>query len=95
MFIISLNYIVPLKVVDAYMDAHLEHLEKYYDQRVFVAWGRKEPRTGGIILALAGSKKIVEDITKEDPFYKNNLAEFTITEFLPGKYIPELSDLAG
>lgn len=95
MFIIDLNYIVPLEEVDMHMATHAEHLQKYYDQGIFVAWGRKQPRTGGVILALADSKEKVEKIIREDPFYKYKLAEFAITEFLPGKYRPELSALLG
>ncbi|MDN5286710.1 MAG: YCII-related domain protein [Mucilaginibacter sp.] len=95
MFIISLNYIVPLEEVDEHMGAHIEHLQKYYDQHIFIVWGRKEPRTGGIIFALAGSKEEVEKIISEDPFYQHELAEFTITEFLPSQYRPELKSLLG
>lgn len=60
---------------------------------MFVASGRKVPRTGGIILALAGSKKEVENIIREDPFYTHRLAEFSVTEFLTSQYHPELKKL--
>ena len=95
MFIIDLKYIVPLSEVDEHMAEHVTHLDKYYDENVFVAWCRKEPRTGGVILALAGSKEIVETIIKEDPFYKYKLAEFNITEVIPAKYHPDLEKLTG
>ncbi|MDB5087493.1 MAG: cyclohydrolase [Mucilaginibacter sp.] len=95
MFIINLTYIVPLEELDQHMAEHVKHLEKYYDKNIFVAWGRKEPRTGGIILALAASKTVIEEITKEDPFYTRKLAEFDITEFLPTTYHPDLKNLLG
>lgn len=95
MFIINLNYIVPLEKLDAHMTEHVKFLQKYYKQNVFVASGRKVPRTGGIILALAGSKEEVEQIISEDPFYIHQLAEFTITEFLTSQYHPELKKLLG
>lgn len=90
MFIINLNYIVPLEKIDAHMTDHVKFLNKYYKQNVFVASGRKVPRTGGIILALADSKDEVEAIFKEDPFYTHKLAEFTVTEFLTSQVHPEL-----
>ena len=90
MFIIDLTYIVPLEELDHYMANHVKYLRKYYKKNVFVASGRKVPRSGGIILALADSKEAVEKIIKEDPFYKHQLAEFTITEFLTSQYHPEL-----
>ena len=75
------------------MAAHVKFLQKYYKKNVFVASGRKVPRTGGIILALAKSKEEVEEIISEDPFYKLKLAEFTITEFLTSQYHTGLKDL--
>ncbi len=93
MFIIDLNYIVPLEELDKHMVAHVKYLRKYYKKNVFVASGRKVPRTGGIILALAASVEEVEKIISEDPFYKYELAEFTITQFLTSQYHPELENL--
>ena len=93
MFIIDLNYIVPLEELDAHMAAHVKYLHKYYKKNVFVASGRKVPRTGGIILALADSIDEVEKIIAEDPFRKYDLAEFTITQFLTSQYHPELKNL--
>jgi uncharacterized protein YciI len=92
MFIINLNYIVPLEELDAHMADHVKYLRKYYKKNIFVASGRKVPRTGGIILALADSKEVIEKLIKEDPFYKHELAEFTITEFLTSQYHPELKE---
>jgi uncharacterized protein YciI len=93
MYIVNLDYIVPLEELDAHMADHVRYLRKYYKKNIFVASGRKVPRTGGIILALAKSKEEVEKIIKEDPFYKNELAEFTVTEFLTSQYHPDLKDL--
>jgi uncharacterized protein YciI len=90
MFIINLNYIVPLDKLDAHMTEHVKYLHKYYKQNVFVASGRKVPRTGGIILALANSKEEMDTIIQEDPFYIHRLAEFTVTEFLTSQVHPEL-----
>lgn len=92
MFIIDLAYIVPLEELDQHMAQHVRYLRKYNKKNMFVASGRKVPRTGGIILAMADSKEVVEKIIKEDPFYQHKLAEFTITEFLTSQYHPELKD---
>ncbi len=93
MFIINLNYIVPLEKLDIHMTAHVKFLQKYYKMNVFVASGRKVPRTGGIILALAKSLEEVEKIIAEDPFHRHKLAEFTVTEFLTSQYHPEIKRL--
>lgn len=93
MFIIDLNYIVPLDQLDAHMSEHVQYLHKYYKLNVFVASGRKVPRTGGIILALAKSRTEVEQIINEDPFIIYKLAEFSITEFLTSQSHPEFKKL--
>ncbi len=90
MFIIDLHYIVPLEQLDAHMTEHVKYLHKYYKQNVFLASGRKVPRTGGIILALAPSREAVDEIIKEDPFYIHQLAKFSVTEFLTSQSHPEL-----
>lgn len=90
MFIINLNYIVPLEKLDEHMAEHVKYLRKYYKKNLFLASGRKVPRTGGIILARANSKETIEEIIQEDPFYIHKLAEFTITEFLTSQYHPQL-----
>lgn len=86
MFIISLTYKVPLEDVERYIPEHNAFLEKYYDLGRFIASGRKEPRTGGIILCNAQSKNEVEQLIQEDPFHFHQIANYDITEFLPSKY---------
>lgn len=93
MFIINLHYIAPLDELDAHMAAHVKYLKKYYKADVFIMSGRKVPRIGGIIIAQADSKEILEKIIADDPFYKLKLAEFTITEFLTSQSHPQLKDL--
>lgn len=88
MFIVNLHYIVPLEKLDEHMADHVKYLNKYYKQHVFLASGRKVPRTGGIILAQATSKEAIEAILREDPFHIHNLAEFTVTEFLTSQMHP-------
>ena len=93
MFIVNLNYIVPLEELDKHMTAHVKYLHKYYKKNVFVASGRKVPRTGGIILALAKSREELDEILSEDPFFRHQLAEFTVIEFLTSQSHPDLKAL--
>jgi len=51
MFVVSLNYKVPLTEIDRLAPAHVEWLKACYAEGVFVASGPKKPRTGGIIIA--------------------------------------------
>lgn len=93
MFIIDLTYKVPLDQVDKFLDEHISFLEEQYELKNFLASGRKIPRTGGIILARLTDRKEVENIIEKDPFRINNLADYEITEFIPGKTSEELKFL--
>ena len=93
MFVINLNYVVPLEELDQHMTEHVKFLQIYYKKNVFVTSGRKVPRTGGIILAIAKSKAEIEKIMNEDPFVTHHLAEFTITEFLTSQVHPTFKGL--
>jgi uncharacterized protein YciI len=81
MFIIELIYKADLARIDARMPAHMKFLKKYYAAGNFLVSGRKIPRDGGIILAVAKSRAEVETIIGEDPFVSDGLAEFRIIEF--------------
>ena len=81
MFVIELTYKVPLADIDAHMTAHVLFLKKYYASGNFLVSGRKIPRNGGIILAVGPSRRQIEVIVEEDPFYKHGLADFRIIEF--------------
>lgn len=86
MFIISLTYKVPIEDVERYIPEHNLFLQKYYDSGLFIASGRKEPRTGGIIICNAPTKNEAEQIIKEDPFHIHQVADYEIIEFIPSKY---------
>ena len=93
MFIIDIIYKVPLEEIDACMKEHVEYLDKYFAAGNFLIAGRKNPRNGGIILALASGKEEIERISKKDPFYINNLADIKITEFSGGRKAEHLDEL--
>ena len=82
-FVISLHYVAPLSAIDSAMRSHVAFLERQRKAGVFIAWGRKVPRTGGIILACGGSRSGMERIMQDDPFVAQGLAQIEVTEFLP------------
>lgn len=86
MFLISLTYKVPLAELDRLMTSHIAFLDKYYAAGRFIFSGRKDPRTGGIILAHHCDRQEVEALIKEDPFYQNDAADYEIIEFIPTRY---------
>ena len=93
MFVIELIYKKPLSEIDQHLVAHRLFLQKYYDTGVFIASGPKNPRNGGIIIALAKDQNTLETIIQQDPFYQYHLADYRYISFNPIKICPALESL--
>lgn len=85
MFVVSLTYQCELHEIDAHLPGHIDFLERCYSAGLFLASGRKVPRTGGIILAHHMTRAELEQLLTQDPFHQHNLASYDITEFVPTK----------
>ena len=93
MFIVNLTYIKPLDEVEKHLEKHIDFLNHYYTKGLFIASGRKNPRTGGVILAKENNKKLIQEIITQDPFYQNEIAQYDIIEFEASKYCPEFETI--
>lgn len=85
MFIVSLTYTAPMENVDKLIAAHNEFLNEQYSLGHFQLSGRKEPRTGGVILATVKERAELEQILAQDPFRREKLANYEVTEIVPSK----------
>ena len=81
MFVIELTYKVDLAEIDAAMKPHVAWLQRHYASGTFIASGRKLPRDGGVILATAPDRAVLEAIVREDPFVAGGLADARVIEF--------------
>ncbi len=79
MFIVTLTYTVPNDEVDRHLEGHMAWLKEGYAKGLFLAAGRRVPRTGGIILA-DGDREAVEAMLRRDPFHTNGVSEYVISE---------------
>lgn len=93
MFLILLTYKKPLAEVDRFVAEHRAFLEQHYASGQFLLSGRKEPRTGGVILATTAQRAEVEEIVRRDPFHRENIADYEIVEFLPTMAAAQLGHL--
>lgn len=93
MFLILLSYTKPLEQVDRLLAEHRKFLERQYAEGVFLLSGRREPRTGGVILARAETQIEIESILKEDPFHRESVAEYSVIEFVPTMAAEDLAHL--
>lgn len=95
MFVIELIYTAQVAEIDASMPAHMAYLKKHYAAGRFLISGRKVPREGGIILALAESREQIEAIVNEDPFVARGLADFRVIEFRESQRAESIDALLG
>ena len=72
-FIVATTYTKPLDEVGKFRQDHFAFIHKNIDAGKFIAGGRQNPPTGGLILAYNVTREELEEILKEDPYYKNNL----------------------
>ena len=93
MYIVSLTYKASLEAIDKELNNHIDYLKKQYAAGNFLASGRKIPRNGGVILAKAQSREVLDEILKQDPFNQNNLADYEVIEFVPSMTSKELNYL--
>lgn len=93
MFIIEITYTKDIAVIDEHLAEHRTWLDTKYQIGALLCSGPKNPRVGGILIALLKSKSDVESLIREDPFYKHQVAEYSITEFTPVKWHPAIKEL--
>jgi uncharacterized protein YciI len=86
MFVIVLTYVKPLEEVERLLDDHNVYLDRNYQAGRFIASGRQEPRTGGVILARAASAAEIHATVAEDPFVRAGIANPEIIEFVPSRH---------
>jgi uncharacterized protein YciI len=92
MFVVSLSYRVSQDIVDLHNEAHIAWLQKAFDDGVFVAAGRKVPRTGGLLLSRA-DRATLDASLAQDPYYTKGVAEFDVVEFHAGRVAPGFENL--
>lgn len=85
MFLFDLTYVSSLEEVEKLLPAHIRYLDTWYSKGKFLCSGRKNPRTGGVILCNCADRAEAEYIQREDPFYQEGIAQYSLTEFLPTK----------
>ncbi|WP_426238990.1 YciI family protein [Pararhizobium sp. DWP1-1-3] len=93
MFILSLTYTAELSEVDRHIAPHMDWVKDGYDTGVFLASGRKNPRTGGVIFA-RGTRAEIEALVAADPFTIHAVADYDITEVAVTRTAPGLEALA-
>ncbi|HKS03079.1 MAG TPA: YciI family protein [Arthrobacter sp.] len=92
MYVVSLTYKVAQEIVDQHVDAHMDWVNDAFDQGIFIASGRKVPRTGGVLLSNADRLTLDESLAK-DPFNVHGVADFDVVEFAVTRAAPGFENL--
>ncbi|MFV0576975.1 MAG: YciI family protein [Vibrio sp.] len=93
MFVVSLTYLVSLDEIDRFIPEHVRYLDEQYSKGNFILSGRKEPRTGGMIIATMDKRSELDEVLSQDPFHQNDLACYEVTEVIPSKTSKQLEFL--
>ncbi len=93
LFVVMLRYVRPLTEVDRWLEQHLTFLESGYADGHFLLSGPQQPRTGGVILARAADQDTLLALLAEDPFWREGVATYEVTAFMPAKASPALQNL--
>lgn len=77
---VVLTYVRPLNEVDAQMARHVAWLDAGFAEGAFLVAGRRDPRTGGVIL-MRGTAEDVAAVAATDPFVTSGVATVEVIAF--------------
>ena len=83
LFVVLMHYTKPLADVDAVRAEHYGHLERAAAEGTMLAWARREPPTGGVLVAAAPDRPALEQVLAQDPYVRAGVAKPEIVEFNP------------
>lgn len=83
MFLVDMVFTQIEKITPELTEQHRHHLSKEYRNNTLMFGGRKEPRTGGILISKHASEVELRQVLNTDPFIKSGAVNYSITEFVP------------
>ena len=92
MYVLIVEYLVPLERIDEIRPAHVEYLHRHYADGTFLVSGRKDPPAGGVIVAADVDRDRLEAITATDPYVTEGVARYQVVRFNPGQVADGVRD---
>lgn len=90
LFVVDIEYVVPFEQIEPVLSPHMAFIKQGYAEGRFLASGPKNPRTGGVIIAIGTSRDEIETLMAQDPFAQNGVVRMQITEFAASNRHPAL-----
>lgn len=82
-FVVLMNYTKPLADVDQARAAHIAHIQQAAGRGIMVAWARRSPPVGGVLVATAPDRQTLEQVLAADPYVQAGVASPEVVEFNP------------
>src|SRR5258708_17634313 len=83
LFVVLMHYSQPLEAVDRIRAEHVRHVEGWAERGVFRAWARRNPPSGGVLVAAAPGRAALERVGAEGPDVKGGVATPEVVEVNP------------
>ena len=81
MYVLIVEYVVPLERVNELRPAHLEYLERHYADGTFLVSGRQDPPVGGLIVAADVDRDRLDALIATDPYVTEGAARYRVVRF--------------
>lgn len=91
MYVVVLTYAVPLTDIDKHVPDHMAWIREQYDAGRLLASGRRNPRTGGVLLFAQIPREELDAVLAADPFARHGLADREVVEFLATSTVDALA----
>lgn len=82
-FVVLMNYTKPVADVDQVRAAHIAHIQQAAGRGIMVAWARRSPPVGGVLVATAPDRQTLEQVLAADPYVQAGVASPEVVEFNP------------
>ena len=83
MFLVDISFINMKKITPELTEKHRAYLATEYQKNNLLFGGRKEPRTGGLLISAHSDKQSLCDMLDKDPFIQSGAVSYSITAFEP------------
>jgi uncharacterized protein YciI len=93
MYILFINPTKSPQALAPVFPAHSEFLERYCKAGKFILTGGLTARPAGMVLANVNSGDELKAMLEEDPFVREQVAEYEVIEFKPSRYHESLASL--
>ncbi|WP_370046990.1 MULTISPECIES: YciI family protein [Salipiger] len=90
LFVVDIEYVVPFEQIEPVLEPHMAFVKQGYADGHFLCSGPKNPRTGGIVIAIGETLAVIEALMAEDPFVSAGVVKVQITEFAASNRHPAL-----